>query len=102
MEQHALLRRAKTNVGSSLIAAETWLALPGWADVRLRRLFVDGRKHAPFMTAGAHDFGLVADSFAVGAAELFLVGWNAIAGGVSAFSDIGHSFPPGFDHGRPF
>ena len=48
------------------------------------------------MATGADDFDLVCDSFAVGAAVLFLFGWNADTGGIGAFpgGDGGHGISP--------
>lgn len=47
------------------------------------------------MATGADDFDLVGDSFAVGAAVLFLFGRNADTGGVSAFpGGNGHGVSP--------
>lgn len=40
---------------------------------------------AAIVAAGAHDFGLVADAFAVRAAVLLLLWWNAATGWIRAF-----------------
>ena len=50
--------------------------------------------YATIVVAGADDLGSIADSFTMGAAELFSALWNAIAGGVCAFSGTGHASLP--------
>jgi len=50
--------------------------------------------------AGAHNFGLVGDPFAMSAAIFLLLGWNAVAGGVSAFFGAGHVLTPQYPYSR--
>ena len=60
------------------------------------RLRVHAGLSAAVVAAGAHEFGLVADAFAVGAAILFFPARDAATGGVCAFlRGVGHVISSG-------
>ena len=49
---------------------------------------------ATFVAAGAHNFGLVGNAFAMGAAIFLLIWGNTAASGISTFLGTCHDFPP--------